>query len=142
MQAGEFRRHRAARSTTDSVMAPVKHPRSYLAQDTTSRRYLPVSGRTNRLSKPRVPDSDRSSFAGRVIYRKTHPRSGPFYGGKVITDLPVPRSLSSAEPYREIIEPALMFGRNAMASGRIWFRITDSSAATRQSSGSCASCVA
>ncbi len=34
-----------------------------------------------------------------------------------LTIAPVPRSLSSAEPYREIIEPARMRGRNAMA---IW----------------------
>ncbi len=41
-------------------------------------------------------------------------------GNRVLDGLtipPVPRSLSSAEPYREIIEPALMRGRNAMA---IW----------------------
>ncbi len=41
-------------------------------------------------------------------------------GNRVLDGLtipPVPRSLSSAEPCREIIEPALMRGRNAMA---IW----------------------
>ena len=44
----------------------------------------------------------------------------PGAGNRVLDGLtipPVPRSLSSAEPYREIIEPALMRGRNAMA---IW----------------------